>query len=106
MQVEGSVFPAKIQVKGVKRGMANVLLRRNITEKIIENNEDGSTDTIYQYEEVKVELANRNNIEQYIEDNFDMVFQAGLEKEGIVEETLEEKVARLEREVEKLKAVQ
>lgn len=105
MQVEGSVFPTKIQVKKVERGMANVLLRRNIAEKVIEN-EDGSTDTIYQYEETKAELANRNNLEQYIEDNFDIVFQAGLEKEGIVEETLEEKVTRLEQEVEELKTAQ
>lgn len=105
MQVEGSVFPEQIQVKNYENGMAKVLLRRNITENTI-TNEDGSTDTIYQYEETRVELANRNNLEQYIQNNFDMVFQVGLDKEGIVEEMLEEKVARLEQEVEELKAVQ
>lgn len=103
MQVEGSVYPESIQIKNYDNGMAKVLLRRNIIEENI-TNEDGSTDTIYQYEEVEVELANRNNLVQYIKDNFDVVFQAGLDNENQAEEeTLEEQVARLEKEVEKLK---
>lgn len=102
MLVEGSVYPPKIQIVNYKKGDAIVKLRRNITEKEIEN-EDGSTDIIYEYEETEIILVNRNNLEGYIEDNFDMIFEAGLESETEHEETIEERIERLEQELEELK---
>ena len=81
MIVEGSVVPAKVKIKKVERGMANVILRRNIEEKELVN-EEGDNDIVYQYEEVEVELVNRINLEEYIEDNFDVLFEAGLDKEN------------------------
>ncbi|MCF8009522.1 MAG: hypothetical protein K9K32_07120 [Halanaerobiales bacterium] len=81
MQVEGSVKPDSYEIKTIENGMAIVLLRKNISEKTIEN-EDGSTDTLYEYDEVEVELIERNNLESYIENNFDMIFQAGVEEEN------------------------
>ena len=103
MLVEGSVVPAKVKIKKVKRGMANVVLRRSIEEKELEG-EGGENDIVYQYEEVEVELANRVNLEDYIEENFDMIFEAGLEKEDEFEESIEDRIERLEQEIESLKA--
>lgn len=105
MLVEGSVYPPKIQIVNYKKGNAIVKLRRNITEKEIEN-EDGSTDIIYEYEETEIILVNRNNLEGYIEDNFDIIFEAGLKNENEDEETIEERIEELEQKLEELKAEQ
>ena len=104
MLVEGSVYPPKIQVTNYEKGNAFVKLRRNIKEKEIENEE--STDTVYEYKETEVEIANRNNLKEYIENNFDMIFEAGLEKENEYQETIEERIERLEEELEELKTQQ
>jgi hypothetical protein len=96
MQVEGSVYPEKIKVKQYEKGMAHVLLRKNIAETQV-TGEDGTTDTVYKYDEVEVVLANRANLTEYIEDNFDLVFNQGLAKENLPEEpSLEDRINAME----------
>ena len=99
MKAESNIKPNQIKIKGKNGGMCKVLLRKNVSEKTIEN-EDGSTDTLYEYDEVIVELAERNNLENYISNNFDMIYQAGLDKENTPPEPTEkERIEALEEAV-------
>ena len=102
MLVESSVYPAKIQIVNYEKGNAVVKLRKNIKEKEIENEE--GTDIIYEYEETEVVLANRNNIKEYMENNFEILFEEGIAKENAIEPpTLEERLEALEEmELERL----
>ena len=96
MLVQGSVYPPKIQIINYQRGNAIVKLRRNIKEKEIKN-EDGSTDTLYEYEETEIIIGNRGNIEEYIEKNFDALFEMGLKQAKEVELSIDDRVQNLEK---------
>lgn len=92
MKVQGSANPEAIWIKEGKNGIVTVLLRKNVTTK---TNEYG--DTIYEYDEVEVELADRANLIDYIQNNFDLIFNEGLAKEGLPPEpTIEERISALE----------
>lgn len=92
MKVQGSVNPDAIWVKEGKNGIVTVLLRKNVTTT---TNEYG--DTIYEYDEVEVQLADRANLIDYIQNNFDLIFNEGLAKEGLPPEpTIEERISALE----------
>lgn len=98
MKAESNIKPNQIEIKS-RDNMCKVLLRKNISEKIIEN-EGGNTDTLYEYDEVKVNIADRNNLKSYIENNFDMIFQGGLDKENTPPEPTEkERIEALEEAV-------
>lgn len=76
MKVTSDIRPEKIWHQEIENNMVKVLLRDNIVEKQI-NNDWGEQETIYEYDEVKIEIVNRQNLIKYIEDHFDELFMLG-----------------------------
>ena len=101
MKVQGSKYPDLIWIKTINNGLATVRLRKNITET---TDEEGNT--IYEYDEVEVRLANRDNLTQYIENNFDAIFEQGLINEQKPNEpTEQERISALEDVIQNLLGV-
>lgn len=95
MLVQGSVYPEKYKIRTVEDGIAYIRLRRNITEKEVEH--DGQTSIIYEYEETEVQLVYRPNLEEYIEQYFDALFEQGiLNERALPKPTEEQRISALE----------
>jgi hypothetical protein len=78
MIVQGSVSPQKIWIRYIdENNNAIIRLTRNIVEKDIDNG-FGETFHIFEYEEIEINIQNRDNLEQYITANFDLLFEKGL----------------------------
>jgi hypothetical protein len=58
-----------------------VRLRRN-HETLERENEEGTMDTFWQCDEIEIRIPLRADIEQYVETNFDALFDAWLLLEG------------------------
>lgn len=95
MKVQSSIYPEKILVRKIELGDAYIKLRNNIVEKEVEN--EGVVDTIYEFDEVEVKIANRPNLIQYIENNFSSLFEKGIQEEvQFKHPTTEERLETLE----------
>lgn len=78
-------------MRKIEQGVARVRLTRSV--KRLE--EDG--ETIYEYEEAEVNLVDRPNLEEYITENFDALFEDGLIKERTPDEpTNKERIDAIE----------
>jgi len=80
MKVQGSAYPESIWIRNKELDYVNVTLRRNVEEKQIEREE--GIETIYEYDEVTIKLIDRPNLEEYIQNNFDVLFDMGLQQEA------------------------
>jgi hypothetical protein len=79
MIVQGSVVPTPIWIRYIdKNNDAIVKLTRNVIVKPILDSITNETINFYEYEETDLKISNRNNIEQYIQNNFDLLFEKGL----------------------------
>lgn len=81
-----SIWLREIDDKNVR----HVTLRRNFTEEI--NVVDGKEDISFTYEEVDVFVCERDNMIQYLQNNFGNLFELGLtqmEEKNVVEKNLE-----------------
>lgn len=95
MKVQSSIYPENIWVRKIELGDAYIKLRNNIVEKEVEN--EGVIDTIYEFDEVEVKIANRPNLIQYIENNFSSLFEKGIQEEAQFKHpTTEERLEALE----------
>ena len=81
MRVQGSAYPESIWIRNKELDYVNVTLRRNVEEKQIEREE--GIETIYEYDEVTIKLIDRPNLEEYIQNNFDALFDMGLQQEAM-----------------------
>ena len=91
MKSQSTIRPQEIQVRKRDKGHALIRLRRNITE----TEKDG--DTLYDYEETNVSIADRRGLVSYVEQFFDDLFAMGLEEESKPRpKTLAERLAELE----------
>jgi len=80
MKIQGSAYPENIWIRNKELDCVNVTLRRNVEEKQIEREE--GIETIYEYDEVTIKLIDRPNLEEYIQNNFDVLFDMGLQQEA------------------------
>lgn len=80
MKVQGSAYPESIWIRNMELDYINVTLRRNVEEKQIEKEND--IETVYEYDEVTIKLIDRPNLEEYIQNNFDALFNLGLQQEA------------------------
>lgn len=80
MKVQGSAYPESIWIRNKELDYINVTLRKNVEEKQIEKEE--GIETIYEYDEVTIKLIDRPNLEEYIQNNFDVLFDMGLQQEA------------------------
>lgn len=73
MQVESRVKPSKLKIESLTNGKVSVYFFDNIVEQeVMRMNEQ---QTIYVYDMYKITIENRPNLEEDIEDNFDMWLQ-------------------------------
>ena len=79
MKVQGSAYPESIWIRNKELDYINVTLRRNVEEKLIEKEND--VETVYEYDEVTIKLVDRPNLEEYVQNNFDALFNLGLQQE-------------------------
>lgn len=79
MKVQGSAYPESIWIRNKELDYINVTLRKNVEEKQIEKEND--VETVYEYDEVTIKLVDRPNLEEYVQNNFDALFNLGLQQE-------------------------
>ena len=79
MKVQGSAYPESIWIRNKELDYINVTLRKNVEEKQIEKEND--VETVYEYDEVTIKLVDRPNLEEYVQNNFDALFEMGLQQE-------------------------
>lgn len=70
-------IPEEIWIRELENGIRHITLRRNFIEKTVNNN--NIEETQYKFEEIDIYIADRDNIEKYVNDNFDLFFDKDLE---------------------------
>lgn len=81
MKVTGNARPERIWVRYIEKGNAVVRLRDNISE-VADDVVDGEmVNRRYEYDEVEVVLAERENLAEYISKNFKALFERGIDAE-------------------------
>ena len=95
IKAESKIYPDSIWLRKTETGKAYLRLRDNI-EEVERETEDEEKETIYEYDEVEVVVANRQNLMDYVENNFSDLFELGKEQMAKVEKTSEEKIEELE----------
>lgn len=79
MIVQGSANPLPIWIRYIDEDNNTIVkLTRNVIEKSITNEITNDTKQEYEYEEIDVSILNRDNLQEYIETNFDAIFEKGL----------------------------
>lgn len=96
MIVQGSASPQKIWTRYIDENN-NVVIRltRNIIEKNVTDEITNDVRKEYEYEEVEISISNRDNLEEYINANFDAIFEKGL-SDLILQKQIEEKDKQIE----------
>lgn len=95
MQVRSHKEPQKIELRQNNGKVKEYFLRSNITTEQTEQEEE--TVTMYVYDEVKVKLVDRNNLETFIKDNFSLLFEQGQLEESIPDNpSQDERISELE----------
>jgi len=72
-KVTSSVIPSPYEIRKKTDKEIFVRLRDNIEEKV---REDEGTSTYYEYDEIEIRIPLTQDVEQYIEDNFEALFIA------------------------------
>lgn len=78
MKAQCNYIPDSIWIKEVENGIRHVTLRRNFSEEI--NIRYGENEKVYEYDESDVFIPERENIEQFINENFANLFELGLQQ--------------------------
>lgn len=95
MKSQCNYIPEKIWVREVENEIRHITLRDNFEEKTIVR--DGENEVNYEFDEVNVYIVNRDNIESYVSDNFELLFEQGTLQEGKPEEpSLKDRIEQLE----------
>lgn len=92
MKVQSNNKPNNYRIKANK-----VILIDNITE--ITRINDNTEETLYEYDEYKIELANRPNLAEYVEANYDLLLtnvKEKIELEKLIPSDIEIEQAELE----------
>ena len=76
---QSTIKKPSIWVRKIENDHAYLTLRRNYTEKT-ETDEEGNTQTFWEYEETEVVIKNRRNLIDYVRDNFNTVWLSNPEE--------------------------
>ena len=72
-------IPDAIWVREAVNGVRRITLRKNFIEKDT-TNMDGSTEKQYQFDETDVCITDRDNLQDFVNNNFDNLFLSGLQQ--------------------------
>lgn len=73
MKSQSSIIQPSIWLREVENGIRHVTLRKNFIEK---QTQEG--DSIYEFDETNIYIPDRENAEEYVNNNFDVLFEQGL----------------------------
>ena len=86
MKSQSNIIQPTIWVRELKNGIRHITLRKNFNQITIQNNNsinndtnDITTETQYEYDETDIYISDRDNIEDYINANFDILFNKSLD---------------------------
>lgn len=94
MKVQSRIRPNDYWIRKIELNNAIIRLRRNIEEKTIEH--EGVQESIFEYDEVEITIPNRINLEAYIVEHFDELFEMGENQIVVEEKSIEQRVNDLE----------
>lgn len=94
MKVQSKIRPNDYWIRKIELNNAIIRLRRNIEEKTIEH--EGVQESIFEYDEVEITIPNRINLETYIVEHFDELFEMGEVQIVVEEKSIEQRVNDLE----------
>lgn len=94
MKVQSKIRPNDYWIRKIELNNAIIRLRRNIEEKTIEH--EGVQESIFEYDEVEITIPNRINLETYIVEHFDELFEMGEDQIVVEEKSIEQRVNDLE----------
>jgi len=80
MRSQSNVIQEAVWAREVENGIRHVTLRRNFTEETVIRQEGEETQFVY--EETNVYIPDRDNIHEFVANNFGNLFDLGLEKEN------------------------
>lgn len=81
MKAESNIKQNNVWIKEVKDNTATIVLRSNFVESQLEEGE-----TRFTYDEVEIQLGDRDNLDEYVNQHFEALFEMGMQRE--FEETL------------------
>ena len=70
--------PDVVWIREEANGIRHITLRRNIVQQTV--TQDGIQETVYTFEETDVFIPDRDNIQDYVNANFDSLFTLGLQQ--------------------------
>lgn len=73
-----SFSPDAIWVREVENGIRHITLRKNITQETITH--EDTQEIIYQFEETELFIPDRENLTDFINENFGNLFDLGLQQ--------------------------
>lgn len=79
MKVTGSSLPDSIWIQYVENGIAHIRLRKDIVATQT-TNANGDLQNIWEYDEIQMELSERDNLHDYIQENFELLYELALTK--------------------------
>lgn len=104
MRVQSTVRPSDFFIRKSHLGNVHLILRKNITELVTEvEGDEEDIQVIFNYDEVEVIISSRENLTEYVLDNFDSLYDLGVEQEKKNEEI--DEVTRLKQELDLVKTV-
>ncbi len=81
MKAQSSVIPNDFWIRKRELGQAHIILRKNIETK--QREEDEGTSTYYEYDEVETAISDRRDLADYVDTNFDALFDLGVTQSAI-----------------------
>ena len=78
MKAQSSVTPDDFWIRRRDNGNAYIILRKNVETK--QREEDEGLSTYFEYDEVEVTISDRRNLADYVDANFDALFDLGVEQ--------------------------
>jgi len=74
-------MPERIAISSLKEGKRKVYLRRDIKKLDNPEGEEEAKYTLFEYEEVCIEMQDRADLYTFVDANFDKLFEEALESE-------------------------
>ncbi len=105
MKAQSSVIPNDFWIRKRELGQAYIILRKNVETK--QREDDEGTSTYYEYDEVETVISDRRDLADYVDANFDALFDLGVEQAVIPKSmTDSERIEELEQIVADMVAEQ
>lgn len=95
MKAQSNLMQDNIWIREVENGIRHITLRRNFEKKEVKHMEE--SEIIYEWDETDIYIVDRENILEYVTNNYNVLFEQGLINENKpVEPSIEDRIKALE----------